>query len=172
MGFQPIIAKPVDKRTFINSIKSNAVKIGEPSKKDFEKTTQTWDGKPTFEITVTEQGGRTAFLEREIELFVGVISNWRPGRKATPKDIWRFVTRGTSKRHALMSANFSPKTRKGFIGSSSGRGGVVRVSKNITRPGIESRDFEETVSKKNKKQIQKDWQKTLDEAAKVSRWTF
>lgn len=94
------------------------------------------------------------------------------GKKATPEDIYMFVTRGTSERHALMSPDFSPKTKKGFIGSTSGRGGVVRVSKNLKLPGIDSRDFEEVITKKNKSYINKSFQKILYEAAKVSNWTL
>lgn len=166
MGFKAILAKPPSKTAFLNALKQEMKKAGEPAKRDFEKTTGTWENKPEFNITVKELQGN------EIELFVGVESNWRKGQQANANDIYMFVTRGTSVRHALMSPDFQPKTKPRVIGSSGGRGGVIRVSKAIELPGIEPREWEETITKKNKSQIVKDTQKALNFAAKQANWTF
>lgn len=69
MSFKPILAKEPNQRAFLNSIKTNVARVGQEPKKDFEKTTQTWDNKPTFNIKVTS-------FSDYIELFVGVESNY------------------------------------------------------------------------------------------------
>ena len=164
-SFKPIIAKVPNIQSFRNTLKTELEKAGKKPKKDFEATTRTWDGKPDFQIKVSENGNK-------IELFVGVESNWSKGKKANVNDIYMFVTRGTSERHALMSPDFSPKTKKRVIGSSSGRGGVVRVSKDIHLDGIDAREFEEEITKKNKKPIQKDVEKSLETSAKKVKWAI
>ena len=165
MGFKAVTAKVPNINQFVTELTTKTKEAGKPAKQDFEKTTSTWEHKPPFAI-------ETKSTKNNIELFVGVESSWSPGKKANASDIYRFVTRGTSKRHALMSPNFSPKTRKGVIGSSAGRGGVIRVSKNLQLPGIESRDFEQAITKKNKKQIEKDIQKSFVSASIKVNWNL
>ena len=161
--FKAILAKPPNINKFKSDLLKDLKKAGEPPKKDFEKTTQTWDNKPAFKIDTKDYNTR-------IELFVGVESTWRKGQKAKPEDIYMFVTRGTSVRHALMSPDFSPKTRKRVIGSSSGRGGVIRVSKALRLEGIDGREFEQAVTDKNKDPLKKSVEKSFSNAAITVNW--
>jgi len=163
MSFKAIIAKPPNLNQFTAQLLVDIRKAGEPAKQDFTKTTQTWNHKPGFQIVTTQKGN-------SIELFVGVESDWKPGQKATANDIWRFVTRGTSERHALMSPDFSPKTRKRVIGSSGGRGHVVAINKGIKLPGIEGREFEQVVTKNRKGKLKTDIEKSFGLSAVKVNW--
>jgi hypothetical protein len=163
MSFKPIVAKLPNINQFKSGLVTEMKKAGLPPKQDFEKTTSTWDHKPTFRNETTDYGNR-------IELFVGVESNFRAGQKAKAEDIWRFVTRGTAKRHAVMSPDFSPKTRRRVIGSSSGSGGVIRVSKDIMMPGIEAREFEQVVTDKHKSKIKANIEKAFGSSAVKVNW--
>ena len=109
-------------------------------KVDFDVTTQTWKGRPEFKID-SEPGKRIIY---------------------TDSDVYRFVSRGTRVRYATMSADFRPKTRTRFIGSSIGRGGVVRISKLHPRPGIKAREFEQEIGEKWRDLFPKTMQRAID----------
>lgn len=93
--------------------------LGEDSKALFEKTVETWTDKPEFKVT--EKAGR-------VEV-------------STNNKIYFYLDKGTSVRYATMSPDFQPKTRARVIGSNRGRGGMVFVSRNHPKPGIEAREF-------------------------------
>ncbi len=107
---------------------------------DFGVTVQTWKHKPKFSIK-RERYKRTV---------------------STSDKVYKFVTRGTKVRRALMSPDFMPKTRTGWIGSNKGRGGVVFISKRLKLPGIKAREFEETIQAKWKKLMPKVFQRAID----------
>lgn len=94
-------------------------------KADFDSTTRTWNDKPTFTIT-------KAPLRRSV---------------FTRSDIYRYISRGTRVRYAVMTADFAAKTRTGYIGSNVGKGGMAFLGKKPL-PGIKARQFEETIGKK------------------------
>lgn len=165
MGFKHIIAKKPNMRAYEQSLMDGMKQAGSPSLKSFFKITGTWDHQPKFTITVTKKSN-------VIEMFVGVVSNWSKGKDATAEDIFMFNTRGTSKRYGVMSPNFSPKTRKGLVGSMSGSGGLLFVNPNKTMPGIKGREHEQTVAKKQTPQIKKDMQAVMVTAAKKANWTL
>lgn len=102
--------------------------VAEGMRVDFEVTTQTWKSKPLFWIKADKMA-----LSRAV---------------GTDSRIYYFVSRGTSVRYAIMSRNFRPKTRVGWIGSNKGRGGMVFISKKHPRPGIQARQFEDIIAKK------------------------
>lgn len=108
-------------------------------KVDFDVTTQTWNDRPTFTIT-------KAPLKRVV---------------ATKSDIYRFVSRGTRVRFAVMTAGFRPKTRTGYIGSNIGKGGMAFLGKKPL-PGIKARNFEPTIGKKWQKEMPAIMQRAID----------
>lgn len=125
-------------------------KTGKDIKSDYEKTTKTWQHKPTFII-------ESSLDPKGPEVLVG-----------TDDEIYGYVDRGTSVRRALMTNDFSPKTKKGVIGSSSGRGGVVYVDKRLSLPGIEARDFSKTIEKKHQPRFKRAMESALSAGAKKS----
>lgn len=106
----------------------------------YAKTYRTWSSKPTFDIT--DASTRTKISVRTGTNF--------------PKML--FLDEGTRIRWAIMSGDFSAKTRPRAIGSRSGRGGAVIVGKRAMqargippRPGIKAREFTTTIVDRRQK---------------------
>lgn len=114
-------------------------------KRDFQRTTKTWEHKPTFH-QLTE-------IEPEPTVMV-----------YTEDEQYGYVSGGTRVRRALMTPDYSPKTRPGVLDSFPGRGGVVYVSRKLNLPGIEARRFPEAVEKKHKKPHQRDVEAAIKRA--------
>lgn len=102
------------------------ISLGEDAVKEFEKVTNTWNEKP-------------AFVVRLRNMSVDVSTNDKK---------FYYLDRGTSVRYAVMSEDFSPKTRVGVLGSSRGRGGMIFVSRRHPKPGIEARGWSVLVQEK------------------------
>jgi hypothetical protein len=108
------------------------VNYGNKIQQDFEATTATWkDHHPRFKITRKFAGGN-------IVLSV-----------TTKDEVWGHLNRGTSRRWALMSHDFLPKTAPRQLTSYPGRGKVLyrgpaemqAAGINFAMPGIEPRDW-------------------------------
>lgn len=114
-----------DPRAVVRSIENTLTGAALGVKVDFDVTTQTWKDRPLFVITR------------------------QPGKRlvATKSDIYRFISRGTRVRYAVMTGDFAAKTSPGVIGSSAGKGGLAFVGKKPL-PGIKARKFEEVIGRK------------------------
>lgn len=123
--------------------------------KEFAKTYSTWDHKPKFikKLKVSK---------------VRIIGSTTTTEKGSSNNPYPFVTRGTKVRRALMSVDFSPKTKPRVLGSSGGRGGVVYISKKLKRPGIKAREFEDVVMKLEQPKFEQRAKKALQRARRVS----
>lgn len=110
---------------------------------DFQATTRTWEGRPTFKIE-RETGKR-------------IIS--------TNSKVYRFLALGTKVRYAVMSKDFRAKTVPDALYSRVGKGGKVLVSKKFPRPGIVARNWHKTVAKKWQKQARIIFQRVINAAA-------
>ena len=165
MGFKPIHAKKPNLSTFYCSLQTESRPIGDLALADFQKITATWEHKPNLKVEMK-------FSRAKLEIFTGVVSNWSPGKDATADDILMFNTRGTKVKHVLLTPGFRAKTRKGLIGSGSGSGGVIKVSKEIQGKGIEAREHEQTVAKKEKAKIKSGFQGAMVSSARRANWTL
>ena len=65
--------------------------------------------------------------------------------------ILKYLDNGTLNRYATMSDPFTPKTRRGFLGSTPGEGKAEFVNSKIRRPGIESRNWTKTIMEQRHK---------------------
>ena len=102
----------------------SALRVSEKEMKfALELTTATWNHPVTFESHIQYRGGDL------------VIVAW------TKDYVWQLLNRGTSIRYATMTDDFQPKTKRGFLGSFRGQGGMAFVNKKRPRPGIKSRDW-------------------------------
>lgn len=128
-----------DPRKVVRAVENALTGLAYNAKVDFDTTTQTWTDRPTFTIEKS------------------------PGKRvvATRSDIYRFVSRGTRVRYAVMTPGFRPKTRVGYLGSNKGVGGMAFVGK-VPLPGIQAREFEETVRKKAEKEAPIIVQRAID----------
>ena len=110
---------------------------------DFNKTTATWRHNVPFVIAAS-------IGERII---------------ATSDDIYRYVSEGTKVRRVIMTPDFSPKSKRRFIGASVGAGGVAfGPSKRINMPGIKAREFAETIADKWQDALQEYMQDAINKA--------
>ena len=91
--------------------------------KDTDKTEYTWREKAKFNKEIKSASDSMRF------------QYW------TADKVVKFLEKGTKVRHALMTPDFSPKTKRRYIGSDAGRGGVLIISKKINRPGIKAREW-------------------------------
>lgn len=105
-------------------------------KKDFDATTATWqDHHPRFTIERKFAGGNIIF------------------RITTRDEVWGHLNRGTDRRWALMSHDFSPKTVPRQLTSYPGSGKVLyrgpaemrAAGISWAQPGIEAREWTKTV---------------------------
>ncbi len=135
--FIPIVPKKLfDVRAF--SVASEKLLKDEAKvlKREFDKTTKTFKHRVTFATKNTSTRNRLSQL---------VFASDKP---------YFFVVRGTRVRWALMSQDFSAKTRARVIGSRGGKGGVVILGKRAMqargiapRPGIKAREFDDVIIK-------------------------
>lgn len=128
-----------DPRAVVRAVENTLTGVAKNVKVDFDVTTQTWKDRPAFTVTTT------------------------PGKRvvATKSDIYRYVSRGTKVRYAVMSNPFAPKTRTGYIGSNVGKGGLAFVGKKPL-PGIKAREFEPTIGRKWQKLMPPILQRAID----------
>jgi hypothetical protein len=102
----------------------------------YEKTTSTWDNKPTFTIKITRKGF-TVTTTNAIYIFVD--EGTRPHRimPRRPDGVLRF------------NAPFRAKTRPGSLSSGSGGSGPDTVySRGVNHPGSKARGFTEGIQKR------------------------
>ena len=108
---------------------------------DLNKVTETWEHDPQFEVEIKPSFGLTSVDE---EMTV-----------STDDQIFHWLNDGTKSRAAWMTDPFVAKTKVGWLGSQSGKGGVLRDSRGrkvLTRPrslpGIEARKWDEALMEK------------------------
>jgi len=142
----PILA---DMPTFsLEPMRATIKSVINKSKWRFDMTTRTWKGRAKF--------------VKQYE--------WRPkrliGRTYTMSNVYRFITRG-ARRFAVMSPDFSPKTRPRVIGSFPGAGGMVRI--NDSPVGyIKPREFEEEIVRVMEPKFKKEAQTAMRKIAQQS----
>lgn len=107
--------------------------------RDFEATVRTWDKKPTFDVTITNQGGDysvTAGTDNEIYGYVDA------GTKP-------HVIRAKRSKYLRYSSGYKAKTRVGVIDSNDGgASGDDVFSKEVHHPGFPGRKFSERIQKR------------------------
>lgn len=133
---------------------------GRVVKKEFEKTTTTWKGaKPTFEIAIGLTG-------QDAIVIIG------PGGNTEGAQKWVWLDEGT-KPHIIKAknvpnlrfkTNFTAKTKVKTFSSSAGSSNPPwRATKQVKHPGIEAREWSETIVKRRRKPFTK----SLIKAARV-----
>ena len=138
--WKPIKPKRFQDQVFRTVIMAAMKQTGRDIKRDFERTTATWDHQPEFEIILGIQHGAEVMV-------------------CTDNEIYRYVNDGTEE-HVILPVNakalrfregFIPKTRPGTLISSAGASfGMVLFRAGVIHPGSKPRNFE--------KRLQKIWQ--------------
>lgn len=140
-------ARLLDDKAFRQELAQINQKFAKRMKRDFERTTRTWDRHVEFH-QMTEVGAETAVLVY------------------TTDEIYGYVSGGTRVRRALMSPDYDPKTKPGVLDSFPGRGHVVYVSRDLSLPGIEARNFPKLVEKKQGKAYRREIERAIKRAAR------
>jgi hypothetical protein len=140
-------------------------KAGTAIRKDFEKTTKTWEHKPKFTQEISLTGpGPTILVGTDDEIY-GYVS-----RGTKPHPIFAGYYTGKSDKKVLaFGSKFKAKTRPGVIGSSSGgSSGKMVFTPFVQHPGTKPRKFEEAIEKKWRKQFKRRMEQAMARAAKAS----
>lgn len=153
--FTPIKPGPLNVDKMLNALRNMVKKQAGFSNTQFGLTYKTWEHEPKF---IEE-------FKETIKEMVGSALTSGEGSKENP---YPFITKGTSVRFATMTPDFSPKSTKRTIGSGGGRGGVAYIDTRRPRPGIEAREFEEEIKKREQPKFEKRGQAAMDKAAAQS----
>lgn len=115
----------IAKGKYIDDTSEQAVdKLAAFAVSDLERTRGNWHHEVNFVITRPVKGTR---------------------RISTSDKIWWYLNLGTSVRRALLSPDWKSKTRPDWLGSGSGAGCVILVSKRFAFPGIQARNWQRIV---------------------------
>lgn len=93
----------------------------------FEKTTRTWKTETRFYVRKAYHGY---------------------GVEVSPQYPFDWVNKGTRVRRAIMSKDWRSKTKPGVIASYGGSGRVVFISRKVSMPGIQARNFTDIIMRR------------------------
>jgi hypothetical protein len=124
---------------------ATVVKYGRLIEKDFQSITATWFHEVRVIKYLSFAGGNVS-----VNVF-------------TQDKIFDYLDRGTSTRHAVMTRDFQPKTRQGYIGSFPGSGHKAFVSTSIDMGGIAARNWTIAIKLKHEDNFGKDVEKAVFE---------
>ena len=134
-------------------------KVGTQIKKDFEKTTATWEHKPKFESLVSLAGGGATLLVE------------------TNSVIYRYVSEGT-KPHVILPkkakalrfpGTYTAKTLPGVLEArAGGASGADVFSKGVMHPGTKARNFDKLIAAKWQRQFKREMEAVMREVRAAS----
>jgi hypothetical protein len=133
--------------------------VGNKIKKDFEKTTATWDKKPKFEVVMAQRPDGPE------------VAVW------TDNEVYGFVNFGTEE-HIIEPVNakvlafpetYTAKTIPGVIGSQSGgSSGETVFAAYVLHPGTKARHFDREIARIWEPRFRREMEQGMRDAAKAS----
>ena len=121
--------------------------------KDYDKTTQTWEGEtPTFDSKISFPR-----VGKEMSLWVGAVDDGSFGYRK-----FNWINKGTSIRWAVLSDDWLSKTFPGRLVSTGGQGEVLIAGRAMieegfsAEPGLEARNFDKQIREIHLPDFQKD----------------
>jgi len=138
--------------------------VGRDMRKDYERTTKTWDHKPKFEMLISLVGGPTVLVATDDEIY-GYVDE---GTK--PHTIFAGAYTGKSDKKVLaFPGTFSAKTIPGVLDSRPGRrGGATILRPYIRHPGSKARRFTKTIEKIWKPKFKRYMEQTMRDVRRAS----
>ena len=147
----PIVPKRITSpATLQRGIVNAARESNRVIKAQFERTTRTWRRRPPFTSTIVNQPNQVV------------------GDTGTDSEIYGYINDGTSIRYAVMTPDFTSKTRPGNIDASRGSGGFSHFNFRQPRPGIEARRFDHTIARLVRPDIERILERELDRVVRES----
>jgi hypothetical protein len=135
----------INAKQLARDIQRTNQKFAKRAKRRFQKTVRTWEHPVEFHQK-TKSGA-----EPSVAVF-------------TEDEIYGYVSDGTAIRYAVMTEDFSPKTRPGTLESRPGKGGFAYLDTKNPRPGIEARNFPELIESELKDDYEREQEANIDRA--------
>lgn len=141
----------------MKALKDSVYKTASLVQRDLQSTTRTWEHKPKFDITITQQG----------ENYIVAVG--------TDDKIYLFVSEGTrphvikAKRSPYLAfqSGYRAKTRVGVIGSNEGGAfGETVFAQSVRHPGTKARRFIDKIRERRQKTLLQEGTQAI---AKVNR---
>lgn len=146
LRFKPIIPQAFNVLGFRTAIKVRMKGTGAKIKKDFEKTTKTWNTKVHFSVQTAGVFNTTIKVTTSNQVYAWVNDGTKPYSISGP---------------AKVSVGFQPKTSYRYIGSRAGNPGTTAFARNINHPGIEAREFDIAIADKWKDELGEEFELAL-----------
>lgn len=140
-------------------------RAGTAVRKDFKKTTATWEHKVVFEQSVSLAGpGPVLMVWTEDQIYKWVNDGTRP------HEIWAGIYTGKSDKRALaFPSQSTPKTQPRLLGSGpGGSGGELLFRPYVNHPGTEAREFDEIIQAMWETKFKRQMEQAMSEAARKS----
>lgn len=158
----PIYGNKLDTKALRRVLEDHLLDMVEGMLTDYEATVATWETPVEFEFEV-------ASTENELTAVVGTnnqIYEWvneGTGQAAGHRGDWYPIPSAPT--GVAYQGQFSPKTRPGMLSSRGGgkTGPVNIIRAQVTHPGIEPRQFDETITEKWQERFTLKSQRTLDD---------
>lgn len=144
-------------------------RAGTQIRKEFGKTTETWEHKPKFEQVVSlTSPGPVILVDTDDKIYQWVSAGTRVGKDPYP--IIAGYWTGKSQAKALcFQSGYTAKTTPDVIGSGeSSHSGDVIVRKAVMHPGVEPRNFDKIIQKEWEPKFKRLMEEAMREAAKES----
>jgi len=144
-------------KEYTDALKQSIYKTASLVHRDLLSTVRTWEHKPKFDITITQQGDNyivAAGTDNLIYLFVS------EGTKA-------HVIKAKRSPYLVFQSGYRAKTRVGIIGSNEGGAfGDTIAAKSVKHPGTKARKFIQKIRERQQKTAE---QEAAQAIAKVNR---
>ena len=157
--------KAIDREHFRKSFYNSMRRVATQVRKDFGKTTATWEHKVEFKESVSIAGPGPILQVWTDDLIYKFVDQ---GTK--PHEIWAGIYTGKSNKKVLaFGSQFKAKTQPRVLGSGPGaRGGDMIFRPFVQHPGTEAREFSEMIQKDWKPRFKREMEATLRDAVKTS----
>jgi hypothetical protein len=138
--------------------------VGRDVRKDYKRTTKTWEHQPEFEIIISLVGGPTVLVATDDEIYRYVDEGTKP------HDIWAGAYTGKSNKKTLaFPGTFSAKTIPGVLDARSGSsGGDTVFTPYVRHPGTKARGFSKIIEKKWTPKFKRYMEQTMRDVRRAS----
>lgn len=141
--------KMVSSAEHLKAIEKAVYKAAGLALRDLESTVRTWKHKPTFDVTITQQGDSYSVTAGTDDEIYGYVNNGTRPHAIRPK----------RSRYLKFGSGFRAKTRVGVIGSFQGGSfGNDIFSRGVQHPGFPGRKFTERIAQRRQVTTQQEIQ--------------
>lgn len=152
---------------FKREIRNAMKRFSRRMKKEFEKTTETWEHPVKFDehTNLTPYGETPSVSVTTDNEIYGYVNNG-----TEPHEIWAGAYTGKSEAKLLVFGSyFVPKTKVRVIGSEPGdKGGPMVGVPMVNHPGTEAREFDKAIQEEMTPWFKKEMEQAMKDGAKAS----